>query len=510
MPIDASQAQAMSPMTSVGVSLALLAGALLLHWLILRIGRRLPLLMARMFSRGDGRSPAAVRAWERPVQIFLLPFKLALWIGAFYVVTERFAVLRGVRAITFFILEIGLTSPLFVLNEREYTTLDLLELPAILLLMWIVVRALASLLTAQLLRSLGVERSVEDAVGVVFRYTLLFLGLIIVLQVWGINLSSLTVFAGVLGVGIGFGLQNIANNFVSGLVLNLERPIRVGDFLSVGSSVGTVRRIGTRCTEIRTLDEVDILVPNSRFLENEVVNWTHGDPRCRLHLPVGVAYGSNVAEVRSALLEACADHPDVLHDPRPRVNFTGFGESALDFELLVWTNDPRDQNRIKSDLNFRIEASLRRHRIQIPFPQRDLHLRSPEIEQILRAWSRRNFSAEELAPGVAPEIMPGAGSTEDDVGPRGWSAEKIDALVARMRGAGGVTVSDRRHLLNHYPKCFVGSEAVSWMVREEGLTRDEALTLGRILVERGIIHHVLDEHGFEDAAYFYRFYADER
>jgi hypothetical protein len=319
------------------------------------------------------------------------------------------------------------------------------------------------------------------------------------------------VFAGVLGVGIGFGLQNIANNFVSGLVLNVERPIRVGDFLSVGELVGTVQRIGTRCTEIRTLDEVAILVPNSRLLENEVINWTHGDPRCRLHVRLGVAYGSDVGAVRAALLEAARNHPDVLGDPRPRVQFVGFGESSLDFELLVWTRDPRDQNRLKSDLHFRVEALFRRRGIQIPFPQRDLHLRSPEIEQVVRAWTRRHFSAEELA-AARPRAggdEPGEAAVEDDLGPRGWSEEKISAVVERMRGSDGVAIRDRRHLLNLYPKCFVGHDAVEWMMRSAGLTRDEALSLGGILVERGWIHHVLDEHGFEDATYFYRFYADE-
>jgi potassium-dependent mechanosensitive channel len=508
--------QAMAaPMMSVLVSVALIAAAALLHWLVERLSRRLPVTLTRLFSRRDAKSPAVVRSWERPVQILLLPVKLALWIGTAYLVTERFAVLRGARAISFFILTIGLEAPLFVLNGREYTSVDLLELPAVLFLLWIVVRALGKLLTSQLLRSVGVERGVEDAVGVVFRYTLMFLGVIIVLQVWGINASSLTVFAGVLGVGIGFGLQNLANNFVSGLVLNLERPIRVGDFLSVGELVGTVEKIGTRCTEIRTLDQVAILVPNSRLLENEVINWTHGDPLCRLHLPVGVAYGSDVRRVRSALLEAARGHPDLLQDPRPRVEFRGFGDSSLDFELLVWTNEPRNQNRIKSDLNFRIEASLRRHAIQIPFPQRDLHLRSPQVDQILRAWSRRQFSTEELAAALAPDEA-GDGQrdgqellVEDDLGPRGWSEERIAAFIERMRAAGGVAIGDRRHLLNVYPKCFVGHEAVEWMTKVEGLTHDEAVSLGSLLVERGLIHHVLDEHGFEDGNLFYRFVADE-
>jgi hypothetical protein len=223
-----------------------------------------------------------------------------------------------------------------------------------------------------------------------------------------------------------------------------------------------------------------------------------------------------VHRVREALLESAHGHPDVLADPRPRVQFLGFGDSSLNFELLVWTGEPRDQQRIKSDLNYRIVASLGRHRIQIPFPQRDLHLRSPEIEQLLGAWARRHFSAEELAAPardgeagarVAGEEQAGP-EIEDDLGPRGWSRQRIDAFVERMRGPGGVPIDDRRHLLNLYPKCFVGHEAVRWMTGQ-GLTHDEALVLGSMLVERGVIHHVLDEHGFKDGNFFYRFYADE-
>jgi hypothetical protein len=321
--------------------------------------------------------------------------------------------------------------------------------------------------------------------------------------------------ASVLGVGIGFGLQNIANNFVSGLLLNLQRPVRTGDFLSVGDLVGTVEKIGTRCTEIRTLDHVTILVPNSRLLEQEVINWTHGDPVCRLHVPVGVAYGSDLHRVRAALLEAARGHPDVLADPRPRVEFHGFGESSLAFELLVWTREPRHQHALKSDLNYRIEANLRRQRIQIPFPQRDLHLRSPQIDRLLHAWGRRHFSEAELsaaAPGPPSEPEGGAApslAVDADFGPRGWSDERIDAFLDRLRGPGGVPIADRRHLLRVHPRCFVGRDAVEWMVRSGEVTRAEAVAFGRLLVERGVIHHVLDEHDFEDGNLFYRFYADE-
>jgi small-conductance mechanosensitive channel len=143
--------------------------------------------------------------------------------------------------------------------------------------------------------------------------------------------------------------------------------------------MGTVERISVRSTEIRTLDEVSIIVPNSRFLESEVVNWTHHSPISRLKLPVGVAYGSDLTAVRGALIDAAKEHPDVLAEPVPKVFFKGLGESSLNFDLMIWIAEPRNQFRIKSDLYFRIEAILRHRNIEIPFPQQDLHVRSGSL-----------------------------------------------------------------------------------------------------------------------------------
>jgi potassium efflux system protein len=493
------------------VTATFILAALALHWGMRRAARRLPRLLARHLGGG----PRRIAAWERLAAVALLPFEVGLWLAAAYLVSEQFALLRRIRALSYHVLDMGLTAPLFVLDGQAYSGLDLLELPVVLLAVWGAVRLIGRFLAGHLLGSLGVESGAREAVGLVFRYAVLFVAALVVLQAWGIDVRSLSVFAGVVGVGIGFGMQNIANNFVSGLVLNLERPVRPGDFLTIGDLAGTVTRVGTRCTEIRTLDEVTILVPNSHLLENQVVNWTHGDPVCRIHVPVGVAYGSDVRRVRAALLESAQEHPDVVGDPRPRVEFRGFGDSGLDFELLVWTRDPRHQFRLRSDLNYRIEANLRRHGIQIPFPQRDLHLRSPKVERLLDAWSRRHFTDEELMPAgpdqPPPEIDPSMGSFDpaEDLGPRAWSDDRIAAFVARMRGPDGVPIHDRKHVLRVHPRCFVGREAVDWMVRREGLTREEALLLGRVLTERGAFHHVLDEHDFEDEALFYRFRADD-
>jgi potassium efflux system protein len=502
------------PVRGAILSIAVIVFAVAIHWMLRRVGRRLPRWFARWSSSAVS-SSAAMR-WQGTIEAVLLLPIIAVWGAAIAFVSDQFALLQGLRAMAVHVVEMSIRMPLFMLEGHEYSVTDVLELPLVLAALWIAVSTLTRLLKAKVLRATGMEPGVQEAVALLTRGALTFIGAIVILQVWHIDVSSLTFVASVLGVGIGFGLQNIANNFVSGLVVSLERPIQPGDFVKVDDWEGTVEHIGPRNTEIRTLDNVSILIPNSRFLESEVVNWSHRDPVSRLHVPIGVAYGSEIAHVRAALLEAAQGHPEVLDDPRPRVEFKRFADSALEFELLVWTRDPRHQHRLISDLNYRIEANLRRHHVQVPFPQRDLHLRSPQLGQLLSAWARRNFTDAELLPrgnGSMPEMpSPPAAMAFDfseERNPRDWSAAEIEALVTRMRGPDGVAIVDRRHLLTTYPKCFVGREAVDWMTRAAGLTRKEAVALGQLLNDRGIIRHVLDEHGFEDGRLFYRFRADE-
>jgi potassium efflux system protein len=494
---------------AVVIALATVAAAAAVHWILRRLGRRLPRLLAR--RRGLS-SPADLIPLEGRIELVLLIPKILLWVAVAVIVSDQFMTLQRLRAMFAMAVEMSVTAPLFTLNEHAYTAIDVLELPAVLAVLWLLISSVTRFLKSHVLQWTGVDRGVQEAVAMLTRYTLVFLAALVVLQTWGIDARSLTIVASVLGVGIGFGLQHIANNFVSGLLVSLERPIRPGDFVKVGEWTGTVERIGPRNTEVRTLDNVAILVPNSRFLETEVVNWSHGDPVCRLHVPIGVAYGSDIGRVRAALLEAAQGHPDVVADPRPRVEFRGFGDSALHVELLVWTREPRIQARLISDLNYRVEATLRRYGIQIPFPQRDLHLRSPELQRLLHAWSRRSFTEEELASANGeqrlPEPPPLAAGFEEDLGPRAWTDDQIAMVAARMRSAGGVPTADRRHLLTVYKRCFIGREAVDWMTRSLGLTRQEAILAGQILMDRGVFHHVLDEHTFKDGHFFYRFCGD--
>ncbi|MGA2329631.1 MAG: mechanosensitive ion channel domain-containing protein [Bryobacteraceae bacterium] len=219
----------------------------------------------------------------------------------------------------------------------------------------------------------GQRYSIEKATG----YFIVLLGLLIGLSATGLSLSSLAFLGGAAGVVIGFGLQNIAHNFVSGLILLVERPIKIGDRIEVGSLNGDVVQIGARSTWIRTNDNVVIIVPNSEFITSRVINWTANDRQVRFSLPVGVSYGSQPERVREILETVASAHPDVLPDPPPETLFVAFGDSSLNFELRVWTrNQVQTPKRLISDLYFAIFRRFREEGIEIPFPQRDLHLRS--------------------------------------------------------------------------------------------------------------------------------------
>jgi small-conductance mechanosensitive channel len=223
----------------------------------------------------------------------------------------------------------------------------------------------------------GLDRSLQYAIAQLVSNLVLIVGIFIVLENTGIHLGALTVFAGAVGVGVGFGLQNITSNFISGLVILAERPITIGDRVEVAGVIGQVQKINARSTVVVTNDNIATIVPNTKFIDSPVTNWTYGDPRVRFRLPVGVAYGSDVEKVRDTLVAAARANSQALSDPAPSVFFVGFGESSLNFELVVWSDEMSHRpRRFRSDLNFAIEKNLREAGIEIPFPQRDLRIRS--------------------------------------------------------------------------------------------------------------------------------------
>jgi small-conductance mechanosensitive channel len=327
----------------------------------------------------------------------LLLSRILLWVGVCLYITNLFPLTRQWSYNIAISIVTSLTSPIFSLGQKAYSLTDIFILIVLLLGLLIFAGATTNLLRSRILHRTRISRGAQEAIAIICKYAFISFGTIVLLQIWGLDLSSLTIVASALGVGIGFGFQDIAKNFGSGIVLLFERPIQVGDFIEVGEYMGTVEYIGARSVVIRTLDRISIIVPNSRFLETEVINWSHRNPVSRIHLPVSVAYSCDVNLVKTALIEAAVHHPEVLKLPQPQVFFLGFGDSAINFELLVWIDKPHQQTPIKSDIYFLIEASLRKHKIEVPFPQRDLNMRtgdlpiklSAELEQALLRLTQR-------------------------------------------------------------------------------------------------------------------------
>ncbi len=373
-------------------ALAALATALTIHWLAGYLWHRWlrPFLDRFSFSPLDPDNP------EHEVTSFNLFFRFtlflvrgAVWFTALAYIANLLPLTRRASYRVVLSLRDGLFARNLLLGSRSYSLLDLLLVAATLLGLVILASALTNLLRSRVLRATGISLAAQEAIAVLSKYTLLLLGAVVILQLWGLDLSSIALVASGLGIGVGLGLQGLVKDFVSGLVLVFERPVQVGDFVDFGQVKGTVARIGSRSTEIRTLDQVAIIVPNSRFLDSEVINWSHGNPVSRIRLPVGVAYSANPEQVKVALLEACDKNQDILSAPAPQVFFLGFGDSALNFELMVWIAQPSRQLVIKSDLYFAIEASLRHHGIEVPFPQRDLHIRSGHLPIHLSAEAQQ-------------------------------------------------------------------------------------------------------------------------
>jgi potassium efflux system protein len=196
------------------------------------------------------------------------------------------------------------------------------------------------------------------------------------INILGINLSSLAFMAGALGIGIGFGLQNVVNNFVSGVILLFDPSIQVGDMVQIGEDWGTVNRINIRTTIVQTFDNASLIIPNSQMLSNKVTNWSFKDPKVRRQVDVGVAYGSDVQLVRNILLQIVGDMPEILNDPAPRVDFTEFGDSALIFRVRFWIPSPEFWLSAPTELRFRIDEEFKKSDIEIAFPQQDIHIRS--------------------------------------------------------------------------------------------------------------------------------------
>ena len=274
---------------------------------------------------------------------------------------------------------------LFQINQTPVTISSILMFVLMITLFYIFSRIINRLLVKPLLGRFSIEEGIRYNLIRINHYMIMVIGAIVAFQFIGIDLSGLAVIFGLLSVGIGFGLQNITSNFISGLILLLERPIKIGDRVTVGDTEGDVIAINIRSTTIRTINNITIIVPNSEFISQKVVNWSHGDTKIRLEIIVGVSYTSDLDLVLKALREVGAEHPLVLKNPGTDVLFVDFGDSSWNMKLRVWIRDPKQHVMVASDLNCAIVRKFREYGIEIPFPQRDLHLKSPDTINVQSA-----------------------------------------------------------------------------------------------------------------------------
>jgi small-conductance mechanosensitive channel len=232
-------------------------------------------------------------------------------------------------------------------------------------------------LTKRFVKSNIVEQGITEPVINFARYIMILIGIIVILQTAGINLSTLSFLVGALGIGIGFGLQNITSNFISGLIILFEKPIKLGDRVELENITGNIIKISSRSTTIQTNDNIHVIVPNSAFIDSKVINWSHNDSQVRFNFPVGVSYNEDPEKIKQLLLEVAEENPGVLKTPKPDVLFQEFNDSSLDFILRIWTVEYTNTPLVlKSQLYYSIFEKFKVHHVEIPFPQRDIHIKS--------------------------------------------------------------------------------------------------------------------------------------
>ncbi len=272
------------------------------------------------------------------------------------------------------------TTSLFKLGDSEISVSTIVYMLFAFVVLNFVAGRLKSLLVKRILINTQLEKGVRAGIGTATKLTILLIGSIVIVQSAGIDLSALSLLAGALGVGIGFGLQNITDNFISGIIILLEKPIKVGDRIEVGSIAGDVMKISVRATTVQTNDNISIIVPNSEFISQRVINWSHNDRNIRFRFAVGVSYKEDPEKVRDVLMGVANANEHVLKNPEPKVFFDEFGDSSLNFYLAVWTTTHTDKPSVlKSELYFEIFKRFTEEGIEIPFPQRDLHIKNEEL-----------------------------------------------------------------------------------------------------------------------------------
>jgi small-conductance mechanosensitive channel len=264
----------------------------------------------------------------------------------------------------------------FTINQTPVTFISVIVFISIFTVFLFLSKLLTRILSNRILSRMQIDEGTRYNIERIIHYTVGVIGAIVAFQFIGINLSGLAVIFGLLSVGIGFGLQNITSNFVAGIILLFEKPIKVGDRVTVGDTEGDIIAINLRSTTIRSLDNIAIIVPNSEFISSRVTNWSYGDKKVRLNIDVGVSYNSDLDTVIRRLRDVALENDHILKTPEPLIHFAEFGDSSWNMKLRCWIADPKQHLAISSELNCAIVRKFRANNVEIPFPQRDLHVRS--------------------------------------------------------------------------------------------------------------------------------------
>lgn len=280
---------------------------------------------------------------------------------------------------------------LFNLGDSKLTIGLVLTLILSFVILFVGAEWIRKLIVTKILSRYRLDVGTRKSIGTMVKYFLILAGIFSILQTNGLDLSAFGILAGAVGVGIGFGLQNITNNFISGLIILFEQPIKEGDRIEVGDVSGDVIKISARSTMIVTNDNISIIVPNSQFIDSQVINWSHNDRNIRFNFPVGVSYKEDPQKIKKILLEVAKNNGGVLNLPEPDVLFEEFGDSSLNFNLRVWTSEYINRPKVlKSQLYYEVFKRFKEEGVEIPFPQRDLHL-SSGFENLINKF---NFQAD--------------------------------------------------------------------------------------------------------------------
>ncbi|OZH52768.1 mechanosensitive ion channel protein MscS [Hydrocoleum sp. CS-953] len=453
-------------------------------------------LLFRYILRRKIKSPQ--RRWHSLQLLVLLLLQVGVWATFINYGVQLFPITRAWFYEIFQLLDNTFNARMFQLGEETISLNRILAIALTIAALWVGVGWFVGILKSRLLPLTEAEASHQGTIAFFVEYGLLSVGTLLILNAGGVDFQSLAILLGALGIGIGFGLQNIVKDFICGLILIVARPIKVGELVQVGEFQGLVQRIGARTTDISNIERYIITIPNSRFIEGEVLNWNRsGITRVKAY--VKIPYGTDIDFVYKVLLAAAqVEHPDILRHPPPKVKFREYTEDGLQFRVVAFIRDPLKQPKVRTHLYNQIERYLRKYGVEVPRPQQDLHLK--DLDPELYAWVRSQTPVEyRPLPQEIPTIEPPSSKEEYD-----W-----EAISSAMGGENGVSIKDRRFQFKLFKNVFLGSEAVEWLMINERATREEAILMGELMLQQGIIHHVFDEHNFKDEPLFYRFYSDE-